>query len=591
MALSPLLRWGSIISVIAAAVFAYSFQQHPFLFTGVHNDPLPVYCYQSVRTHDAAHPSAECFSVEDGMFRYVWTQDSRDSLHQVKGADISVSDGYAIPGLWDGHGHLLQYGEFLHSVDLFGSKSLDEVRDRIKTYLAANPGAGTKGQWLRGIGWDQSAFGRMPTANDIEQDDELRGIFMMLDRIDVHCSWVSKAVLNLLPEEIPDVPGGDIIRDPGPGVFCDNAMDMIMALWPKPGEEEKAQAVKSAMKELNKVGLVGMHDAGVTADNARLYSELATSPDWTVRVYSMLECEKRNTFCPEATSQIALSNGMFGLRSVKLFADGALGSWGSAMLEPYSDHPWTSGSLLINASALTEVTKAWAREGFQVNIHAIGDLANRNAIDAFEAALKKQCGQDDLADCQSKHRFRIEHSQIIHPDDQKRMHALGIIPSIQPTHATSDMKYAEERLGPKRTKEEAYRMKSVLDIKPILGSDFPVEPPNPFQGIYAAVTRRNPHTGLGPDPKNPSLGWHTQETLSLDEALMGFTQNVAYGAFIEQYAGSIRRGAFADWVVLDEPLEEMDVEKLRTLKVRETWVAGRRVYSRDETRWPLSDSK
>ncbi|UKZ83361.1 hypothetical protein TrVFT333_011169 [Trichoderma virens FT-333] len=556
MALSPLLRWGSIISAIAAAVFAYSFQQHPFLFTGVHNELLPVYCYQNVRTHDAADPSATCFSVEDGLFRYVWTQDSRDSPHQVKGADISVSDGFAIPGLWDGHGHLLQYGEFLHSVDLFGSKSLDEVRDRIKTYLAANPGAGTKGQWLRGIGWDQSAFGRMPTADDIEQDDELRGIFMMLDRIDVHCSWVSQAVLNLLPEEIPDVPGGDIIRDPGPGVFCDNAMDMIMALWPQPGEEEKLEL-----------------------------------SNWTVRVYGMLECAKRNTFCPEDTPQISHSHGMFGLRSVKLFADGALGSWGSAMIEPYSDHPWTSGSLLINASALTEVTKAWAREGFQVNIHAIGDLANRNAIDAFEAALKEQCGKENLADCQSNHRFRIEHSQIIHPEDQKRMHALGIIPSIQPTHATSDMKYAEERLGPKRTKEEAYRMKSLLDIKPVLGSDFPVEPPNPFQGIYAAVTRKSPHTGLGPDPKNPSEGWHTQEALSLEEALMGFTQNVAYGAFIEQYAGSIRRGAFADWVVLDEPLEDMDVEKIRTLKVRETWVAGRRVYSRDETRWPLSDSE
>ncbi|PTB68043.1 hypothetical protein BBK36DRAFT_1114348 [Trichoderma citrinoviride] len=582
MALSPLLRWGIFVSAIAAAVFAYSFKQHPFLFTTSEHDPLPVHCYKSVRTHDAEHPYAECFSVEDGMFRHVCTQDDRDSLHGVRGIDVSVSDGYAIPGLWDGHGHLLQYGEFLHSVDLFGSKSLDDVRDRIKKYLAANPGAGTKDRWLRGVGWDQSAFGRMPTADDIEEDDELRGIFMMLDRIDVHCSWVSQAVLELLPYEIPDVPGGDVIRDPGPGVFCDNAIDMIMDLWPKPGEEDKARAVKSAMKELNKVGLVGLHDAGVTAENARLYSELATSPDWTVRVYSMLECAKRNTFCPEDAPRIAHQNGMFGLRSVKLFADGALGSWGSAMLEPYSDHPWTSGSLLINASALTSVTKSWAREGFQVNIHAIGDLANRNAIDAFEAALKQECGQEALSECQSRHRFRIEHSQIIHPIDQKRMHALGIIPSIQPTHATSDMKYAEERIGPKRTEEEAYRMKSLLDIKPILGSDFPVEPPNPFQGIYAAVTRKSPHTGLGPDPEAPSEGWHAQEALSLDEALMGFTRNVAYGAFLEQYAGVIRRGAFADWVVLDAPLEDMDIEKLRTLKVRETWVGGRRVYSRDE---------
>ncbi|GFP56140.1 protein LONG AFTER FAR-RED 3 [Trichoderma asperellum] len=586
MAPSPLVRWGSLISAIVAVVLAYSYQQqHPFLFADV-GHALPVYCYSSVRTHDGQQPSADCFSVQDGAFAGVWARDSDQAPLGVKEAHVTVSDGHVIPGLWDGHGHLLQYGEFLHSVDLFGSQSLDEVRHRIKAYLAANPEAGTKDHWLRGVGWDQSAFGRMPTADDIEQDDQLKGIFMMLDRIDVHCAWVSKSVLNLLPDEIPDVPGGEIIRDPGPGVFCDNAMDMVMDLWPKPSAQQKAQAVHSAMRELNKVGLVGMHDAGVTAENARLYSELASSsPDWTVRVYGMLECAKRNTFCPEDAPMTSHQDAKFALRSVKLFA----GSWGSAMLEPYTDHPWTSGSLLINASALTQVTKSWASKGFQVNIHAIGDLANRNAVDAFQAALEQQCGRDEdhhhhhhLAECQSRHRFRIEHSQIIHPDDQKRIHAMGIIPSIQPTHATSDMKYAQQRLGPERTRSEAYRMKSLLDTNPVLGSDFPVEPPNPFQGIYAAMTRKNPHTGLGPDPENPSKGWHTEEALSLDEALLGFTRNVAYGAFLEHSAGIIRRGSFADWVVLDEPLEDMDVEKIRTLKVRETWVGGRRVYSRDE---------
>ncbi|PTB38901.1 hypothetical protein M441DRAFT_49268 [Trichoderma asperellum CBS 433.97] len=587
MAPSPLVRWGSLISAIVAVVLAYSYQQqHPFLFSDV-GHALSVYCYSSVRTHDGQQPSADCFSVQDGAFAGVWARDSDQAPLGVKEAHVTVSDGHVIPGLWDGHGHLLQYGEFLHSVDLFGSQSLDEVRHRIKAYLAANPEAGTEKHWLRGVGWDQSAFGRMPTADDIEQDDQLKGIFMMLDRIDVHCAWVSQSVLNLLPDEIPNVPGGEIIRDPGPGVFCDNAMDMIMDLWPKPGAQQKTQAVLSAMRELNKVGLVGMHDAGVTAENARLYSELASSsPDWTVRVYGMLECAKRNTFCPEDAPVMSHQDAKFTLRSVKLFADGALGSWGSAMLEPYTDHPWTSGSLLINASALTQVTKSWASKGFQVNIHAIGDLANRNAIDAFQAALEQQCGRDGdhhhLAECQSRHRFRIEHSQIIHPDDQKRIHAMGIIPSIQPTHATSDMKYAEQRLGPERTRSEAYRMKSLLDTNPVLGSDFPVEPPNPFQGIYAAVTRKSPHTGLGPDPETPSKGWHTEEALSLDEALLGFTRNVAYGAFLEHSAGIIRRGSFADWVVLDEPLEDMNVEKIRTLKVRETWVGGRRVYSRDE---------
>lgn len=280
------------------------------------------------------------------------------------------------------------------------------------------------------------------------------------------------------------------------------------------------------------------------------------------------------------------------------------------MLEPYSDHPWTSGTLLINASALTDVAKRWAADGYQVNIHAIGDLANRNAVDALEAALVQQClneatakdaspsappppqqqqqqqhdaaaAQDQveaLAACQSRHRFRIEHAQIIHPDDQRRIHSVGILPSIQPTHATSDMKYALSRLGQDRLSSSAYRMRSLLPARPILGSDFPVEPPNPFQGIYAAVARRNPHTGRGTDG-SPG-GWHAEEALSLDQALWGFSGAPAYGAFLDGRAGVIREGALADWVVLDHPIDKVDIEDLPTLKVRETWVAGKRVYKR-----------
>jgi predicted amidohydrolase YtcJ len=213
-----------------------------------------------------------------------------------------------------------------------------------------------------------------------------------------------------------------------------------------------------------------------------------------------------------------------------------------------------------------------------VNIHAIGDLANRNAIDAMTAALQQICPGEPLSECQSRNRFRIEHSQIIHPDDQARMHAIGIIPSIQPTHATSDMAYAEKRLGKERTSKEAYRMRSLLDIHPVLGSDFPVEPPHPFQGIYAAVARKNPHTGQGTDDFPD--GWYTEEALTLDQAIRGFTEGPAYGSFREGKAGVIQKGAFADWVVLDKPIEATDVEDLRTLGVRETWVAGKKVYKR-----------
>lgn len=248
------------------------------------------------------------------------------------------------------------------------------------------------------------------------------------------------------------------------------------------------------------------------------------------------------------------------------------------MIEPYTDKSDSSGSLLVNATALSKLTLDWATAGYQVNIHAIGDLANRNAIDAFEAALKALCGNQDLGKCQTKHRFRIEHAQIIHLDDQRRMAELGIIPSIQPTHATSDMGYAESRLGQMRTKSEAYRMRSLLPLRPILGSDFPVEPANIFEGMYAAMTRRSPRTGV--DPSGGNRGWYPEETITFDDTLKGFTIHPAYGAFLEGKAGVIGVGSYADWVILDEPLEAMGVESLRKVTVRETWVGGKRVYKR-----------
>lgn len=251
------------------------------------------------------------------------------------------------------------------------------------------------------------------------------------------------------------------------------------------------------------------------------------------------------------------------------------------MIEPYSDRPDTSGSLLVNASTLTSLARSWSAAGFQVNIHAIGDLANRLAIDALEASLRDLCpDSDDLAACQARYRFRIEHSQIIHPVDQQRLHAIGIIPSIQPTHATSDMAYAELRLGEERTRTEAYRMRSLLDLNPVLGSDFPVEPPNPLEGVYAAVARKNPRTGTGPPGYED--GWHLEEALTVEQALDGFTRGVARGGFMDGQAGVIAEGAFADWIVLDDDIMTVGAEKIRELKVRETWVGGRRVYAREE---------
>jgi predicted amidohydrolase YtcJ len=250
------------------------------------------------------------------------------------------------------------------------------------------------------------------------------------------------------------------------------------------------------------------------------------------------------------------------------------------MIEPYEDRPGARGSLLVNASELTNLAKSWTAAGFQVNIHAIGDMANRLAIDALISSLKLACPSIPLKECQQSRRFRIEHSQIVHPADQQRMLHVGLIPSIQPTHATSDMYYAEKRLGHIRTVKEAYRMRSLRAINPILGSDFPVEPPNPFEGIYAAITRKNPHTLL--DANGTSRGWYAEQTLNLDEALRGFTLHPAYGAFLEGRAGVIRKDAFADWIVLDRSVNDVSLDELPMLEVRETWVNGRCVYKRSE---------
>ena len=613
----------AVLGALAASVYALIATLWPAQST-------VTYCYQSVLSQSEFHINADCFEVSPfGIFGKVFSRELDDN---------EVRDGHVIPGLWDSHGHLLAYGEFLHSVNIFGAESLDEVRTRVIDYATERPDAGSKSEWIRGAGWDQASYGRMPTAvrpapntipfpyarglkllfqfslssitsrpfetvhrhaelskADLEAAIELRGKYIMLDRVDAHCVWVSQAVLDLLPDPFPDIPGGEIATDPGKGVFCDNAMDPIMEVWPKPDRYEKTRYVQAAIRELNKVGLVGMHDAGVVPKDMNLFKELADTEDWTLRVYAMLECEKRNTFCPQEAVHFARDDGLLQARSVKLFAgtskltlaistdtvsDGALGSWGSAMIEPYSDRPSTTGSLLVNASTLTSLTQSWAASGYQVNIHAIGDLANRLAIDAFESAYSIICPDESAASCQSKHRFRIEHCQIVHLDDQKRIFDLGVIPSIQPTHATSDMCYAEDRLGPKRTAEEAYRMRSFLPLPPILGSDFPVEPPNPFEGIYAAVARRSPKTGLAKDgTKN---GWYMEEALTMEEALRGFTVAPAKGAFLEGKAGVIHEGAYADWVVLDEPFLNMDVEELRTLKIRETWVGGKCVYRRKD---------
>lgn len=510
--------------------------------------------------------------------------------------EVKYLDGYVYPGLIDSHGHILPYGEMLESVLLYGAESVAEVRIRIKEFLKKHQGEGygSREKWIRGIGWDQAYFGGvMPTAKELGEDPSLSDLYIMLDRVDVHCVLTSQKVLDLLPNPLPKAPpGGVIITEPGPGVFCDNAMDAIIyPLAPKPDVAQKTRWFHAAFAELNKVGIVGVGDAGMRPDDVSILESMVHKDELTIRIDVMLECAERNTYCPEETKGLKLLDSpdgmgadMLMLGGVKLFADGALGSWGAALLEPYSDKPETSGTMLINETALANVVKNWFDAGFQVNIHAIGDRANRAAVDAFENVLGSDC-----KGCNEAKRLRIEHAQIIHPHDQRRITKMGILPSIQPTHATTDMAYALSRLGVERLTHSAYRMQSLFPSSPlntlsdypgpVLGSDFPVEPPNPFHGMYAAVTRLNPATGESPAGLG---GWYPEEKLSVEQALLGFTRNAAYGWFKEERMGAIEKGKWADFVVVDRELGEDGGKELRDVVVKETWVGGRRVF-------PLND--
>lgn len=497
-----------------------------------------------------------------------------------------------IPGLWDGHGHILALGEMLEGVKLYGLGSIEEVRISLETHLKANPTLGTKEKWLRGIGWDQSLLfpdeknPHMPTSNDLSSP-LLSDKYIMIDRVDGHCLWLSAAVIKLLPDPLPThIPGGEILGNGS--VFCDNAMDMVYDVYPD-RVLDRAKVIaraESAMKELNKVGVVGVHDAGMRkweVEGLRWMAEMSIS---SVRLNIMVECEIRNTYCGgEGESGVRnimgrTENGMLSVYGVKIFADGALGSWGAALLSPYSDKPETSGTMLINSTALQNVITEWYNSGYQVSTHCIGDLANHLTVQIYKDLLSTS----HYTPPNHARRLRIEHAQIIAPEDQDLIQSLGLIPSIQPTHATSDSPYAEIRLGRDRVQNSAYRMKSLFDrgLNVVLGSDFPVESHDPRNGIYAAVTRKNPYT-------TKEEGWHKEETITVQQALEGFIKNPAYAMWAEGETGEISVGKWADWVVLgyeDEALgakfwEEGWVEKggdVRRLKVLETWVGGRKVY-------------
>ncbi|GAA5825402.1 hypothetical protein JCM3770_003622 [Rhodotorula araucariae] len=514
-----------------------------------------------------------------------------------------------LPGLIDAHAHVLQQGEASTAVNLVGATSVAEAVDRIARFVEADPALkADKTRFILGLGWDQTTWkdtGRaFPTADDLERDPRLAGRPIYLKRIDVHGLWVSPAVLALLPPDLPQtVPGGEIVRlaNGAPsGVFLDNAMSFITAVIPPWTTSARLAFLRATALAMLEHGLTSVHDAALAPADVRFLRALDEQGRMPVRIYGFVGCEPTNAWCGDDEGVERYEGDRFTLRAAKIFTDGALGSWGAAMHKPYSDAPDKKGFLITEEDKLEPLIQKWIAKGFQVNSHGIGDRANTVVLDIYERALRNLTATDgrdpdddgELRATQRRVRLRVEHAQILTQEDIQRMGRLGLIASFQPTHATSDMGYAESRMGPDRIKG-AYAWRSLIDAGApyALGSDFPVESVNPFLGLYAAVTRKWAGAGREGDSPHGRGGWYPSERLTPLEALRGFTTSAAYAAFAEGHVGVLARGAHADFVVVDaDPLaapptdSEREGEReawearLMGMKVRSTVVGGRVMY-------------
>jgi predicted amidohydrolase YtcJ len=483
-----------------------------------------------------------------------------------KARHVDMKGRTVLPGLIDAHGHVFGLGEMLTQLDLSATTSLAQALKAIGDQAKANP----KTTWLRGRGWNQENWklGRFPTAKELDGVAGDRPAW--LERVDGHAGWANSRALALagIDDRTPDPVGGKIVRDANgvaTGVLVDAAQDLMRKVLPQPTEQDGRAMLDKALQKMASVGLTSAHDAGIGVAQDKLYRDYADHGKLTARIYAMIGGTGPDFDQMSQNGPLdSYGKDMYALRAVKLYSDGALGSRGAALLAPYSDDPHSHG-LLFNTNEQIDAMIAKAMEkGYQVNVHAIGDAGNRQILDTFAKEIPLNHGE--------ALRNRIEHAQIVTLDDIPRFKSIGIIPSMQPTHATSDKNMAEQRVGAERIKG-AYAWRTFLQqgSRIACGSDFPVEAPNPFYGIHAAVTRQDAGG-------QPIAGWYPEQEMSLKEAFRCFTLDAAWAGHQEKDLGSLETGKYADFIVIDRDLFKMSPYDIRKTAVLETWVAGRQVY-------------
>jgi predicted amidohydrolase YtcJ len=521
-----------------------------------------------VYTVDSRNAVAEAVAIAGDRILQVGKNADVLALKAPSTRVLDLRGATIVPGLHDAHAHVVGLGATLQDVDLRGTSSYEEVVGRIRRRLvSARPG-----EWIIGRGWDQNDWAEkaFPTHDLLSAATLNNPVY--LTRVDGHAGLANRQAMNAagLSSSTADPPGGRIMRasDGQPsGVLIDGAQALVTSKIPPVGRQQLEDQIRLADRELRRVGITTVDDAGAEGRTVETYQRLIEAGAIKTRLYVMLRgslAELGPFFARGPVNDFA--NHRLAVRAVKIYADGALGSRGAALLEPYADEPTTTGLLVTPPDEVYAQTLAAARAGFQVGIHAIGDRANREAMDVFERVQREVPGARAL-------RMRIEHAQILDAAEIPRFAKLGVIASMQPTHATSDMPWAATRIGEARVEEGAYVWRKLLDAGAVIasGSDFPVEEANPLLGFYAAITRQDA-TG------KPPGGWTPRQRMTREEALASFTRHAAFASHAEALSGSIESGKLADMVVLSRDIMRVPTREILTTTVTMTIVGGEVVY-------------
>lgn len=506
----------------------------------------------NIYTVNADFSKASSMAIKDGKFVEVG---STEEILAKYGAQeqIDAQGKTIVPGLIDAHCHFYGLGQNQQVVDLVGTQSFDEVMERVVAFQQERPS-----NFILGRGWDQNDW----EVKEFPTKDKLDELFpdtpVALERIDGHAYLVNQKALDMADINIDTkTEGGEIVKENGviTGVLVDGPMRMIDNVIPKASLEQKIQALKDAEKISLDYGLTTVNDAGLPRDIIELIDSLQQAGELSIRVYAMVSNYPENLdyFLEKG---IIKTEGL-NVRSVKVYGDGALGSRGAALRAPYSDKPGHFGAMVTPVDQIEALAQRIAATDYQMNTHAIGDSANIVVLRAYEKALE---GKTDR-------RWKVEHAQVISPSDFDYFKN-GIIPSVQPTHATSDMYWAEDRLGAERVKG-AYAYKDLLDKAGLvaLGTDFPVEQVNPFLTFYAAVARQDVE-------QYPEGGFQKENTLSREETLKGMTIWAAYSNFEEDEKGSIEPGKFADFVILSDDIMTIPSEEIPNVSAEQVFLGG-----------------